>query len=95
MSPEERTAMKGSDGEGPDMWLLYPPLAGKHLRVSEGKEEGELEVTVMRKEKLIIRTESSLAAREWKTAFEDAIAFGASRELIFLSPSSDTDLAGL
>ena len=67
------------------MWLLYPPLAGKHLRVSEGREESELEVTVMRKEKLVIRTESAQAAREWRSAFEDAIAFGASRTFAPLS----------
>ena|ERR1700722_3423543 len=32
MSPEDR-AQRGKDG--PDMWLCYPPLAGKVLRVSE------------------------------------------------------------
>jgi hypothetical protein len=32
MTPEERS--QGGQG-GPDMWLCYPPLAGKVLRVSE------------------------------------------------------------
>lgn len=31
MSSQDR-ASGGPDG--PDMWLLYPPLAGKHLRVA-------------------------------------------------------------
>jgi hypothetical protein len=35
MKPEERH----SDGEGPDMWLCYPPLSGKVLRVSEIDEQ--------------------------------------------------------
>lgn len=33
MTPEERAKTGGVDG--PDMWLLYPPLAGKVLRVNE------------------------------------------------------------
>lgn len=32
MSSADRSSY-GSDG--PDMWLLYPPLAGKHLKVFE------------------------------------------------------------
>lgn len=32
MEPEDKQLF-GSDG--PDMWLSYPPLAGKHLRVSD------------------------------------------------------------
>jgi len=35
MTAEEK-AKAGSDG--PDMWLLYPPLAGKVLRVSESDQ---------------------------------------------------------
>lgn len=76
MTPEER---HHSEGEA-DMWLLYPPLAGKHLKVVDGLREGELEVTIMRKEKLTVRTEDALAAREWRSAFEDAVTFGAQRE---------------
>jgi hypothetical protein len=34
MTPEE------ADPDGPDMWLLYPPLAGKVLRVSEASGQG-------------------------------------------------------
>ncbi len=38
MTPEERSA-GGTDG--PDMWLCYPPLAGKVLRVSEVSGQGQ------------------------------------------------------
>ena len=31
MTPKE---MEAAGRDGPDMWLLYPPLAGKHLRVA-------------------------------------------------------------
>jgi hypothetical protein len=37
MPPEERN-QHGSDGA--DMWLCYPPLAGKVLRVSEVEGQG-------------------------------------------------------
>lgn len=83
LTPEERAATQGPDGEGPDMWLLYPPLAGKHLRVSEGRDEGELEIVVMKKERLSLRAESGRAAQEWKAAFEETIAFGMSRAYRF------------
>jgi hypothetical protein len=74
MTSSEKIA-RGSEAEE-DRWLLYPPLAGKHLRVRDGQREGELEVTVMGKETLALRMESGVKAREWKTAFEAAIAFG-------------------
>ena len=72
MTPEERA----HSGDA-DMWLLYPPLAGKHLRVVDGQVAGELEVTIMRKEKLYIRTEDAATAREWRMAFDEAVEFGA------------------
>lgn len=39
MSLEERATIGAS---GPDMWLCYPPLAGKVLRVSDVPGSGEL-----------------------------------------------------
>lgn len=36
MTPEEKVSM-----DGRDMWLSYPPLAGKHLRVQEVPGEGK------------------------------------------------------
>jgi hypothetical protein len=42
MTLEERlVANAGADGQDYDMWLLYPPLAGKHLRVSETPHQGK------------------------------------------------------
>ena len=45
MSDEERAACGPDD---PDMYLCYPPLAGKHLRVSDvaGPPGGECAVSV-------------------------------------------------
>lgn len=42
MTPDERIAANsGTDGKDYDMWLLYPPLAGKHLRVSECPDQSK------------------------------------------------------
>jgi len=42
MTPDEKQAANShGDGQDYDMWLLYPPLAGKHLRVSEYPGQGE------------------------------------------------------
>lgn len=38
MTPQE-LARSGPDGA--DMWLLYPPLAGKHLRVAPAEGSGQ------------------------------------------------------
>jgi hypothetical protein len=63
-----------------DLTLLYPPLAGKHLRVAE-TANAELEVSIMGKEKLTIRFGGGESeAREWKFAMEEAARFGANRE---------------
>ncbi|QRV90893.1 hypothetical protein RhiJN_18911 [Ceratobasidium sp. AG-Ba] len=57
MTPEEQA---GFGPEGPDMWLCYPPLAGKHLQVAEipGGQGNALQLTVMKKEILTIHAES-------------------------------------
>lgn len=36
MAPEEKSV----DTPSADMWLLYPPLAGKHLKVATVENEG-------------------------------------------------------
>jgi hypothetical protein len=36
MAPGE----KSMESPGADMWLLYPPLAGKHLKVAKVENEG-------------------------------------------------------
>ncbi|KAF8761271.1 RhoGEF domain [Rhizoctonia solani] len=57
MTPEERA---GFGQDGPDMWLCYPPLAGKHLQIveSSGGQENVFQLTIMKKETLTIHTES-------------------------------------
>ena len=35
-----RSEEKPLEGDGADMWLCYPPLSGKVLRVSETDEQG-------------------------------------------------------
>ncbi|KAJ1311670.1 hypothetical protein OPQ81_010144 [Rhizoctonia solani] len=57
MTPEERASFGPG---GPDMWLCYPPLAGKHLQISESNDgqENAFQLTVMKKEVLTILTES-------------------------------------
>ncbi|KIM21537.1 hypothetical protein M408DRAFT_39181, partial [Serendipita vermifera MAFF 305830] len=54
MSPEDREQMPP---DGPDMWLSYPPLAGKHLRVSSVQEH-VLQVVILRKETFYIHFET-------------------------------------
>jgi len=68
-----------------DLTLLYPPLAGKHLRVSETGNPSELEVSIMGKEKLAIKFGGGdLEARDWKMAMEEAAKFGANCEFRYL-----------
>ncbi|KAK4702245.1 hypothetical protein P7C70_g3984, partial [Phenoliferia sp. Uapishka_3] len=90
MTDAERIARGRGGGEGPDMWLLYPPLAGKHLRVRDGKGVGEVEVTVMKKEVLTVRTGSREEAEEWRKAFEEAIAFGNTQGLTIRTQSQSS-----
>jgi hypothetical protein len=86
MTPSERNSRLGPDGTGPDMWLLYPPLAGKHLRVGEGRSEGEFCVEVMRKERLFVDVRDQETAGEWRKVFEESFVFWTAREcpLLFL-----------
>lgn len=64
-----------------DLTLLYPPLAGKHLRVSETANPSELAVSIMGKEQLTLRFGGGeTEARDWKAAMEDAARFGANRK---------------
>ncbi|CAK5280553.1 unnamed protein product [Mycena citricolor] len=76
MSNEERS-QHGS--EGADMWLCYPPLAGKVLRVAavEGQDNA-LEVAIMRKETLIIEAESVHVRNFMLAEFQECIAFASS-----------------
>ncbi|KDQ30702.1 hypothetical protein PLEOSDRAFT_1035806 [Pleurotus ostreatus PC15] len=71
MSPEERA----QNGDA-DMWLCYPPLAGKVLRVSEVPgQDNALQAAIMRKETLIIETESPEARNRLLSELSQCIEF--------------------
>ncbi|KAK0465075.1 uncharacterized protein EV420DRAFT_1512742 [Desarmillaria tabescens] len=73
MTPEERSA---GGADGPDMWLCYPPLAGKVLRVSEvSGQETALNVAIMRKEHIFLQTESVQARNFMISEFRECIEF--------------------
>ena len=48
----------GDGSPFPEMWLCYPPLAGRHLSVVTGGMETELVVAVMGKERFLLEFES-------------------------------------
>ncbi|KAF5390189.1 hypothetical protein D9757_002844 [Collybiopsis confluens] len=76
MTLEERA---GTESNGPDMWLCYPPLAGKVLRVSElPGSDNEMQVHIMRKETLILSLESPHVRDNLMKDFKDCIEFAAS-----------------
>ncbi|THH10162.1 hypothetical protein EW145_g1527 [Phellinidium pouzarii] len=60
MTPDDRI---NSDSEHADMWLCYPPLAAKHLRVFP-LDDNSLEITVLKKEIMIFHFDS-LARRDY------------------------------
>ncbi|KAH7911951.1 hypothetical protein BJ138DRAFT_1149486 [Hygrophoropsis aurantiaca] len=73
MSLEDRASMANN---GPDMWLCYPPLSGKVLRVSEvSGQDNALQVTIMRKETLILEAETTKARNDILAEFMECIAF--------------------
>ncbi|GAA5908151.1 hypothetical protein JCM6882_005956 [Rhodosporidiobolus microsporus] len=78
--------------EGQDLALLYPPLAGKHLQVEEGPREGQITVTVMRKERLTFAfgDDAGAAAREWVREIEEAVRFGMSQAPVRSGTSSSS-----
>ncbi|CDW97952.1 hypothetical protein [Sporisorium scitamineum] len=77
MTPSEKAELS-KGGVGPDMWLLYPPLAGKHLRVADmGGQGNVLSITILKKEKLIVHTDSREAKEEWLEHFADCQKFAA------------------
>ncbi|KAG6842579.1 hypothetical protein C0991_000105 [Blastosporella zonata] len=76
MTPQER-AQQGPDGS--DMWLSYPPLAGKVLRVFEIPEQPRvLRVVIMRKEALFIEAESLELRNTMLAQFRECIEFSQS-----------------
>ncbi|EIM92204.1 uncharacterized protein STEHIDRAFT_164534 [Stereum hirsutum FP-91666 SS1] len=67
-----------------DMWLLYPPLAGKHLKVAAvDGQDNAVQVTIMRKEKLILEFESRQVRDRVMSEFLECIEFATA-----IAPSS-------
>ncbi|KAI0051674.1 hypothetical protein FA95DRAFT_1586995 [Auriscalpium vulgare] len=69
-------AQKISNSTEADMWLLYPPLAGKHLKLSTAEgPDNTLHVNVMRKEKLTLEFESVQLRDKVYAEFMDCVEF--------------------
>lgn len=61
------------------IYLLFPPLAGKHLRVQPVEEDPngqELDIIIMKREVLSIRCPSRADRDRWLYSFEQCIAHG-------------------
>ncbi|THH18413.1 hypothetical protein EW146_g2567 [Bondarzewia mesenterica] len=72
MLPEEQA----SSGSEADMWLLFPPLAGKFLRVADVEgQDNVLQVTILKKEKLILEFDSKQMRDRVRTEFAECIEF--------------------
>ncbi|KAF9569659.1 hypothetical protein CPC08DRAFT_812654 [Agrocybe pediades] len=71
ISPEDRV-----NSNEADMWLCYPPLSGKVLRVSDvNGQENALQVAIMRKEFIIIETDSLETRNQLMTHLKECIEF--------------------
>ncbi|GAA5967562.1 hypothetical protein JCM11641_005694 [Rhodosporidiobolus odoratus] len=75
---------------GQDLALIYPPLTGKHLSAQWGREEGEIEITVMKKERLTVKLADGREAQELKQEIEEAVRFGMSQT----APRSNSAASG-
>ncbi|KAF8622886.1 hypothetical protein AX15_006651 [Amanita polypyramis BW_CC] len=76
MTPQEK-ALRESDIA--DMWLCYPPLAGKVLRITEVEGQPHaLQVAIMKKEFLILETGSVNARNTLKEHIRGCIDFSGS-----------------
>ena len=88
MTTAER-AEKG--GNGADMWLLYPPLAGKHLRVTDNGALGNsISVQILKKETIMIHTESRESKLDWIDQFDQCQKFATNLGLR-VKTSSDSE----
>ncbi|SPO37839.1 related to GEF1 protein [Pseudozyma flocculosa] len=94
MTPSERAERSSGPGPSPDMWLLYPPLAGKHLRVADlGGQGNVLAITILKKERLIVSTESREAKEDWISHLEECQRFAGSMGLKVKTSSSLAPIA--
>jgi hypothetical protein len=92
---KEQPERVGQGGPMPEMWLCYPPLAGKHLMVAEGSQGGwrlihdqhdiaeraanVLTVMILRKETFVIHAESDVARDQIMKDLIDCIDFATNR----------------
>ncbi|WWD22059.1 hypothetical protein CI109_106547 [Kwoniella shandongensis] len=74
----EQPERVGHGGPMPEMWLSYPPLAGKHLMVAEGQQSNVVTVMIMRKETFVIHAESELARDQIMKDLIECIDFASS-----------------
>ncbi|WWC87232.1 uncharacterized protein L201_002120 [Kwoniella dendrophila CBS 6074] len=65
----------GHGGPMPEMWLSYPPLAGKHLMVAEGQQANVLSIMIMKRETFVIHAESDIARDQIMKDLIDCIDF--------------------
>ncbi|KAJ9122078.1 hypothetical protein QFC24_004305 [Naganishia onofrii] len=68
----------GDGGPLPEMFLLYPPLAGRHLSVLSGGVETELIVTVMKRETFLLKFDDRQSREDTLKALQDCIDFASS-----------------
>ncbi|KAG0141712.1 hypothetical protein CROQUDRAFT_725495 [Cronartium quercuum f. sp. fusiforme G11] len=76
---------------GAEAWLMYPPLAGKHLRVCRSEhDECQFEVFIMRKERVLVTVSSRVERDHWILVLEEAIDHGSIRpqEIPAVGPTS-------
>ncbi|KAI0068338.1 hypothetical protein BV25DRAFT_1875775 [Artomyces pyxidatus] len=75
-------AQRISNSSEADMWLLYPPLAGKHLKLSTvDGQDTSLQVTVMRKEKLTLELDSVQMRDKVLAEFTECIEFASATHM--------------
>ncbi|WAR61831.1 hypothetical protein PtB15_12B523 [Puccinia triticina] len=60
----------------PNMWLMYPPLAGKHLQVNPVGSETDFEVIAMGKEAVRVSVNTQAERDAWVQHLQEAIEFG-------------------
>lgn len=72
---DSRPDRVGDGGPLPEMWLLYPPLAGRHLSVLSGGVENELIVTVMQRENFLLTFDDRETREEMLADLQACIEF--------------------
>jgi hypothetical protein len=67
-----------SSPQHPNMWLMYPPLAGKHLQVTPVGNDSEFgfDVVAMGKEVIRVCVSSQTERDAWVQNLQEAIEFG-------------------